>query len=385
MALTIVRNDITKMQVDAIVNTTNEFFEVGGVGVDAGIHYAAGPRLKEALAEIGSCPVGSAVITAAYNITNCKYIIHTVGPVYWGGRNGEAEKLKSCYQSILSLAREYGCRSLAIPSISTGAYRYPKAEAYSIATSCIREFLLSLPEDEDMMIYLVLFDNESVAVSEKIDAEVEQFINEAYTRRKKADLHSFYRGYEGSRRRDRYERAGRDEMLQHPTFSNKPRRRPAAKEDALYEEAAPTPASSMPAMSASVSNYFPAAAPEPGAGYREEDRSFADMCEWWCEKKGITKKEFYTRANINKGMFWSMKHNPEQIPKKTNALACVIGLKLDYDQAVDLLSRAGMTFSRYYETDMIVEYYIHKKKYDIDEINLILYDKDLAPLGCCAV
>ena len=172
MALTIVRNDITKMHVDAIVNTTNEYFEVGGVGVDAGIHYAAGPGLKKALAEIGYCPVGSAVITDSFNITSCRYIIHTVGPVYWDGSNGEAEKLRSCYRSILSLARGKGCRSLAIPSISTGAYRYPKAEAYSIATSCIREFLLSLPDDEDMMVYLVLFDRESVAVSEKVDSEV---------------------------------------------------------------------------------------------------------------------------------------------------------------------------------------------------------------------
>ena len=178
MALTIVRNDITKMNVDAIVNTTNEYFEVGGLGVDAGIHYAAGPRLKEALSGIGYCPAGFAVITDAFDSETCKYIIHTVGPIYRDGSRGEAEILKSCYRSILSLAREYGCRSLAIPSISTGAYRYPKAEAYSIATSCIREFLLSLPDDEDMMVYRVLFDLESVAVSEKVDAEVEQFIDE---------------------------------------------------------------------------------------------------------------------------------------------------------------------------------------------------------------
>ena len=381
MALTIVRNDITKMNVDAIVNTTNEFFEVGGVGVDAGIHCAAGPRLKKALAEIGYCPVGSAVITEAFNITNCRYIIHTVGPVYWDGRNGEQDKLASCYRSILSLAREYGCRSLAIPSISTGAYRYPKAEAYGIATSCIREFLLSLPEDEDMMIYLVLFDRESVAVSEKIDAEVEQFINEAYTHRKKADLHSFYKSYEADRRRERYERANRDEMLQHPSFRNRPRRKTAAREEAVYEETAATPAAPMPAMSAPSADYTTAEVPKSREIYRDEDRSFADMCEWWCTEKGISKKEFYSRANINKAMFWGMKHNPEQIPKKTNALACVIGLKLDYEQALDLLSRAGLTLSKYYETDLIVEYFIREKKYDIDEINALLFEKDLSLLG----
>ena len=381
MALTIVRNDITKMHVDAIVNTTNEYFEVGGHGVDAGIHYAAGPRLKEALAEIGYCPVGSAVITEAFDITNCKYIIHTVGPVYWDGRNGERDQLESCYQSILSLAREHGCRSLAIPSISTGAYRYPKAEAYRIATSCIRDFLLSLPDDEDMMVYLVLFDQESVAVSEKIDSGVKHFISEAYTHQRKAELHSFYYANRVNRRRERYERTDRDEMLQHPSFNMRPKREKAEKEELLLEEASIMAVPSMSEPSAVLPDFAGAAAPAPGEGYQDEDRAFADMCEWWCTVKGMTKKEFYNRANINKSMFWGMKHHPEQIPKKTNALACVIGLKLDYDQAIDLLSRAGMTLSKYYETDLIVEYFIREKNYNIDEINALLFDKDLSLLG----
>ena len=379
MALTIVRNDITKMHVDAIVNTTNEYFEVGGVGVDAGIHYAAGPGLKKALAEIGYCPVGSAVITDSFNITSCRYIIHTVGPVYWDGSNGEAEKLKSCYRSILSLARGNGCRSLAIPSISTGAYRYPKAEAYSIATSCIREFLLSLPDDEDMMVYLVLFDRESVAVSEKVDLEVEQYIDEEYTYKKKADLHSHYKGNSSERRRGHNRPSDRDDILP----SVRPYGKPVFMEEAVPDVSPAIPSDSIPVMSAPV----PVAAPEahfPDDRYRDVDLSFAEMCEWWCSEKGITKKEFYIQANINKAMFWNMKKNPGQIPKKTNALACVIGLRLDYDQAIDLLGRAGMTLSKYYETDRVVEDRIRKQMYDIDEINLELFDRDLALLGSYA-
>lgn len=379
MALTIVRNDITKMHVDAIVNTTNEYFEVGGVGVDAGIHYAAGPKLKKALAEIGYCPVGSAVITDSFNITSCRYIIHTVGPVYWDGSNGEAEKLKSCYRSILSLARGKGCRSLAIPSISTGAYRYPKAEAYSIATSCIREFLLSLPDDEDMMVYLVLFDRESVAVSEKVDSEVEQYIDEEYTYIKKADLHSHYKGNSSERHRGHNRPSDRDDILP----SVRPYDKPVFMEEAVPDVSPAIPSDSIPVMSAPV----PVAAPEahsPDDRYRDVDLSFAEMCEWWCSEKGITKKEFYIQANINKAMFWNMKKNPGQIPKKTNALACVIGLRLDYDQAIDLLGRAGMTLSKYYETDRVVEDRIRKQMYDIDEINLELFDRDLALLGSYA-
>ena len=358
MALTIVRNDITKMQVDAIVNSTNESFEVGGLGVDAGIHYAAGPKLKEALAEIGTCPAGSAVITASFGISSCKYIIHTVGPFYIDGRHGERELLASCYRSILALAKEKGCRSLAIPSISTGAYRYPKAEAYSIATSCIREFLLSLPEEEDMMIFLVLYDSESVAVSEKIDAGVQQFISEKYRKSKKEQLYSFY-----------------EETLPPALSGSMPSFSSAAREE---DHAAASPVCGVmpvapvpPASSARL----------PGEGYEKEDRSFADMCEWWCREKGISKKEFYVRSNINKSMFWGIKHHPDQIPKKNSALACVIGLKLNYDQAQDLLRRAGLTLSKYYKTDLIVEYFIREKNYDIFEINGMLYDETLPLLG----
>ncbi len=351
MALTIVRNDITKMDVDAIVNTTNEFFKVGGLGVDAGIHYAAGPELKEALAEIGSCPPGSAVITGAFGIHSCRYIIHTVGPVYRDGQHGEREQLQSCYRSILALAREAGCRSVAIPSISTGAYGYPKAEAYSIATACIREFLLSLPENEDMMVYLVLFDRDSVAVSEKIDSGVKQFISERDRHYKKAKLATFY---------------GKSP----PYGRNRAEEQSEPSENSILSVLE----NDLPESEASVSSL-------PGEGYALEDRSFADMCEWWCREKGISKSRFYNRANINKSMFWGMKHHPEQIPKKTNALACVIGLELDYDQAIDLLQRAGMTLSKYYETDLIVEYFIHRKNYNIDEINALLFQKDLSLLG----
>ena len=115
--------------------------------------------------------------------------------------------------------------------------------------------------------------------------------------------------------------------------------------------------------------------------YADQDLSFAEMCDWWCEQKKISKKRFYTDANINKAMFWNMKHHPEQVPKKTNVLACAIGLRLDYDETQDLLMRAGMTLSRYYELDRIVERYIREREYNIDVINGELFDHDLALLG----
>ena len=288
MALSIVRNDITRMEVDAVVNSTNERLNVGGLGVDASIHAAAGPELDAALKEIGFCPVGSAVITPSFGISSCRYIIHAVGPLYLDGEHGERDLLASCYRSILALAREHGCRSLAIPSISTGAYRYPKQEAYSVATSCIRDFLFSLPEEEDMMIYLVLFDRESVAVSEKIDTGIRHFIDDAYRKRQKRMLQSVYR-----------QRSGIGYELNISSNSV-----------VLYQNAGP-----QEAASSSELYEIP---------YYDLDLSFAEMCEWWCRKKNISKNTFYSRANINKALFWAIKHNPKQIPKKTNAIACAV-------------------------------------------------------------
>ena len=348
MALTIVRNDIVKMKVDAIVNSTNEFLHPGGHGVDAAIHAAAGPRLQEELDRIGYCGPESLVITESYNIKTCSHIIHVVGPRYIDGRHGEAEALWNCYDRILNLAYKKCCRSLAIPSISSGAYAFPKEEAYKIATSCIRQFLFSLDEDEDMMIYLVLFDQQAVEYGNKIDGEVKAYISPAYPEKKKQGLGLKFR------------KRGKA-LSQAPQFgSNIPA-------GAMLREDYDMSVMAMPTES----------------DYAAKDLSFAEMCEWWCEEKNISKKVFYVSANINKSMFWNMKHHPDQIPKKTNALACAIGLQLDYDQTQDLLMRAGMTLTRYYALDRLVESYIRKGNYDIFEINEKLFEQDLPLLGAC--
>ena len=374
MALTIVRDDIVKMNVDAIVNSTNESLQVGGTGVDASIHAAAGPRLEAALAAIGHCPLGGAVVTEAFDIPSCRYIIHTAGPRYGNGDRAAERILRRCYRSILSRARELGCRSVAIPLLCTGAYGYPKSEGYRIATSVVRDFLFSLPEDEDMMVYLVLFDRESVAVGEKIDADVEESISDEYREEKKRFLLA-----------SRRENAAREDACfdAAPTYAAPPC---AAQEELPCAASRPAPkaARQRPGLAGMAESVTGAA----GAGkrkrdYAAQDLSFAQMCEWWCEQKGVSKKEFYICANINKSMFWNMKHHPEQIPKKTNVLACAIGLKLDYSETQDLLMRAGMTLSKYYALDAVVEGFIRRSNYDIYEINEALFDRDLPLLGAC--
>ena len=347
MALEIVRHDITRINADAIVNSTNRNFVVGGLGVDASIHYAAGPKLKEALNEIGSCPLGSSVITDSFNIPSCKYIIHTVTPRFIDGGSSDRELLQSCYRSVLSLAVEHNCKSIAIPLLSAGSYGYPKDEAYRIATSTIRDWIVRM-DYPDLDIFLVLYDKSSVELGKSEDSGVQDYITDNYTESHKAALRRFYVSPER-----------RELNLHH---------RKRAVNSVFCDEG------SGAAVPIHTENN---AAPN----YADVDLSFAEMCEWWCDRKGIRKGQFFTDSNITRATFSNIKLHPDRSPKKNTVFACAIGLKLDIDEAKDLLMRAGMAFSKHYPTDRLVEEHIRSHHYDIDEINYILYEMDLMGLG----
>ena len=347
MALNIVRHDITKIKADAIVNSTNEDFIVGGLGVDASIHYAAGPKLQEALDEIGHCPIGSAVITESFNIPTCKYIIHAVTPLYIDGRHGEKQLLQSCYRKVLTLAVNQGCKSIAIPLLSAGAYGYPIDEAYRIATSTIRDWMFRR-EYSDLDISLVLYEKHAAEHGRAQDAGVTDYITDSYTTSHKEALKEFY------------------EVSAEYHLNQKPKLRPhysVGKEDSeVLIDATCVEA-------------------DEELNYADVDLSFAEMCEWWCDKKGLKKGQFFVDSNITRATFSNMKLHPDKSPKKNTALACVIGLKLDIDQAKDLLMRAGLAFSRHFPTDIVVEQCIRERIYSIDEVNFRLYEKDLGVLG----
>ena len=174
MALQIVRNDITKMEVDAIVNAASKTL-LGGGGVDGAIHKAAGKGLLFECMKLGGCKVGQAKITKGYNL-HCKYVIHTVGPKWQGGNNGEKELLISCYKNSLALAKENNCESVAFPLISSGVYGYPINEAFKVAVDSVAEFLMN----NDMLVYIVVYNKNAVSVSSKLFTDIAQYIDNNY-------------------------------------------------------------------------------------------------------------------------------------------------------------------------------------------------------------
>ena len=338
MPLLIVRNDITKMYTDAIVNAANNAL-LGGGGVDGCIHRAAGPQLLEECRTLNGCETGKAKVTAGYHLP-AKYVIHTVGPVWRGGMFGEELLLRSCYRESLMLARECGCESVAFPLISAGVYGYPKDKALKVAMEEVETFLL----EHEMQVYIVIFDKKSFHVSQELIDDIEQFIDDRYVQ-----LHGDPREV----------RARRAQM--NVDWSARP----------IECESVPCmPAPQAARKSLSLDHMLNAI-----------DESFSEMLLRKIDESGMTDAQCYKKANISRKLFSKIKNDPDYKTSKTTAIAFALALELSLEETKEMLAKAGFALSHSNKFDIIIEYFILKGNYNILEINEVLFNFDQMLIG----
>jgi len=346
MPLKIIRNDITTLNVDAIVNAANESL-LGGGGVDGCIHRAAGPQLLAECRTLGGCKTGDAKITHAYDLP-CKYVIHTPGPIWYGGSHGEKDLLISCYRRSMQLAEENGCDSVAFPLISSGIYGYPKAEALRVAVDTITGFLAETETEMDVSI--VVFDKKSYKIGEKLFNDIAQFIDDNYV-----DEHK--RLYPETRRRAALNRMfnPEEECMAAPQTSQ------AAPDDDY------------------MMTMFSAGSLEDAVS--QLDESFAEMLLRKIDESGMTDAECYKKANIDRKLFNKIKNKKEYKPSKPTVIAFAIALELSLDETKNMLMKAGFALSRSNLFDVIIEFFITKGIYNVFEINEALFAYDQSLLG----
>ena len=339
MAFKIVRNDLTKMQVDAIVNTANEE-PIYSAGTDTAVYRAAGAEeLLAARRKIGRLEEGEAAVKPGFKLP-AKYVIHAVSPRYVDGNEGEEQKLRACYRNSMRLALKYECKSMAFPLIATGSFGYPKEEGMRIALDEIHAFLMK----QDMLIYLVVFDTRATQLGVKLYPDLEAYIDHNYVCDKREE--EYGDRYFGSARKDdpRYEvhRRSREEW-----------------ERSLKHGVSET---GMPALEDRMDN-------RPG--------TFQELLMDRIREKGLSNAEVYKSAFVTKQLFSKIKLNPSYHPDKATAMRLCVGARLNLDETKELLARAGYALSPCDKRDIIFSFFIEKEVFDMIEIDIELEEHGL--------
>ena len=332
MPLFMIRNDITRVKADGIVNPANEKLQEGA-GTSRAVFLAAGEeKLQEACRKIGSCKTGKAVITDAFALP-AKYVVHAVCPLYQNGKQGESKLLESAYREALLLGVKYKMKSMAFPLLSSGSYGYPKEEALKIAMQVIKEFLM----EHEMKVYLVLYDKESVKISRKTAFSLKTYIDEHYVEEKESicrypESREWYKILKPEECRETAalyspEKRSLDELLNHM------------------------------------------------------DETFSEMLLRLIDERGLTDAFVYKKANIDRRHFSKIRNQKNYTPGKRTVLAFAIALELSMDETKDLLLRAGYALSGSSRSDVIISYFIENGIYDIFEINEALFAYEEQVLG----
>ena len=397
MPCKVVRNDIVRMECDAIVNTANEKVTVG-TGCDYAIYQAAG---REQLLDyrrrfIGEVPEGEAFVTPAFEL-KARYIIHAVSPCYIDGAHGEEQKLRSCYRRSLELAAEKGVTSIAFPLIAAGGFGYPKKEAIRIALDECMSFSL----DHEMLIYLVLFGESSVSVGRMLYPDMSSYIDSHYVKERQQEEYGGYYTQTGvfhplasmasspaspaerrkkaassPAKRSSVGRALKNERPTGQPFRRRKEERVEILADAYADEEfrkEPDPEAEMPSTGKAPETEFdPSHESALGKRMLHMQDTFTEYLLYLIESKGMTNAEVYNRGAVSKKAFSKIKNDPDHHPSRITALCLCIGAKLNMDETRDLLARAGYALSPSSKTDIIFSYFIENHIYNIYDLDIML-------------
>lgn len=380
MPFKIIRNDITKMNTEAIVNTANDQVDVG-TGCDFAIYKAAGydKLLTYRKQKIGVVPEGEVFITPGFDL-RAKYIIHAVSPVYIDGNHGEEEKLRSCYRKGLALAKNNGIKSIAFPLISTGSFGYPKEEGMRIAVDEIKAFLLT----NQMDIILVVFDTPSTKLGAHIYPELKAYIDQNYViKRRKEEYVDIFDSYCIREKETAFEACEEEPELDVYKGKSEP------KLNVCKIKSEPEP----DVYSGETENYV-CACDSSHAEWEDEEAlvqlegklrerlthmsdTFSEYLLYLIHSKGMENADVYKRAIVDKKTFSKIKSNPDYHPQKITALCLCVGARLNLDETKDLLARAGYALSPCDMTDIIFSFFIEHKHFDIIDIDIQLEEHGL--------
>lgn len=322
MPFYIIRDDVTNLKVDAIVNAANTELREGG-GVCGAIFEKAGrEKLAKACELVSPIKTGQAVVTPAFDLP-AAFVIHTAGPRWQGGSQGEVELLKASYRNSLKLAEQHQLNRVAFPLISSGIYGFPKELAFQIARDTIEDFI----ETSELTVYLVLFDRQAVKISEDLKLDIERFIDEQA-------VHHIEKRFKRSVQETREESTISFNDL--PTLES--------------------------ARRSTLDDFL-----------NEVEEPFAEKLFRLIDERGLTDPEVYKKANLDRRLFSKIRSNPNYQPKKSTALALAIALELSLEETQELLGAAGFTLSKSTKMDLIVEYFIRESRYDIYTVNEVLF------------
>ena len=399
MPFEIIRNDITKVAADAIVNTANPA-PVIGAGTDFAVHKAAGPKLLEARKKIGEIPVGACRSTKAYDLP-ARYVLHTVSPAWQDGTQGELVLLRRAYDAALAEAKRLRCRSVAFSLMAAGSYGFPMDQALSVAIRAFTDFLLT----NEMQITLVIFNGKAFSLASGLFSDLKSYIDENYVREQNAAEYASPRRRSESLHVSAIRPAEEAEPSALPAAAAKEPVRPEVFDQmqmaGAVRPAAAKEADSFPAAvkaekkTAAKPSFFVAAeqaALRPAASQaapkaaslddiiKQAESSFPEHLLRLIDEKGLKDSEVYHRAQVSRQLFNKIINKKDYQPGKNTVIQLALALELDLEQTQLFLSKAGYALTRASKADLVVQYYIERKQYSIPQINIALFDCGLPPL-----